>query len=403
MDSLIKEILETLEPLEIYEKSGYTPTDKAKWDRAIAWAKRTYDVWPSAYASSGASKKYKEMGGGWRKKKTSKKENLRRWHKEKWKDQEGNECGSAKTKSSKGEKNTSKVCRPSKKVSSKTPVTWKGKSKEDKEKMVNKKRSKEASTKNRYTSGGSRKAERTDYGHKKEMNQKDIQEAILQTLNEIYNSGPKLKLNESEVEVSEAFMYHVTNNIPLSENIYRPYTSEWFGLFQEARELYESDFIDLGYKDLEEFEKTDIGRFGEYITENGRKVCVPLDCPMEAGILAEAMEILGVSKNYPVIPADSNTLAEKKGKKKKDPPLNKPSKNPGSKGGKYRVFVKDGDRVKKITYGSREMSANWNNPEARKSFAARHKCAQAKDKTSAKYWSCRAHKDFGTNVSGRFW
>ena len=26
-----------------------------------------------------------------------------------------------------------------------------------------------------------------------------------------------------------------------------------------------------------------------------------------------------------------------------------------------------------------------------------------KDKTKAGYWACRAHKDFGNNVPGRFW
>ena len=30
-----------------------------------------------------------------------------------------------------------------------------------------------------------------------------------------------------------------------------------------------------------------------------------------------------------------------------------------------------------------------NNPQARKAFAARHKCAQKTDKTKASYWSCR--------------
>ena len=30
-----------------------------------------------------------------------------------------------------------------------------------------------------------------------------------------------------------------------------------------------------------------------------------------------------------------------------------------------------------------------NNPERRKSFRARHKCAQAKDRTTPKYWSCK--------------
>ena len=35
------------------------------------------------------------------------------------------------------------------------------------------------------------------------------------------------------------------------------------------------------------------------------------------------------------------------------------------------------------------MKAKINDPEARKSFAARHKCDQKKDKTKAGYWACR--------------
>ena len=100
------------------------------------------------------------------------------------------------------------------------------------------------------------------------------------------------------------------------------------------------------------------------------------------------------------------TLDEKKKKKKKkDPPLNKPTKNTGG-GKKYKVYVRSkSGGVKKITYGDSKggLKGNWNNAEARKSFAARHKCEQKKDKTTSGYWACRAHKDFGTNVPGRFW
>jgi hypothetical protein len=35
------------------------------------------------------------------------------------------------------------------------------------------------------------------------------------------------------------------------------------------------------------------------------------------------------------------------------------------------------------------MEIKRDNPKRRKSFRARHKCAQAKDRTSPKYWSCR--------------
>ena len=51
--------------------------------------------------------------------KTAKGAALKRWFKEKWTDQNGNACGSKKTKGV-------KKCRPSKRVSKKTPVTWKG-------------------------------------------------------------------------------------------------------------------------------------------------------------------------------------------------------------------------------------------------------------------------------------
>jgi hypothetical protein len=45
------------------------PTNPELWDRAIAAAKRKYDVYPSAYANAFASKWYGDKGGKWRTKK----------------------------------------------------------------------------------------------------------------------------------------------------------------------------------------------------------------------------------------------------------------------------------------------------------------------------------------------
>jgi len=45
------------------------PTKPDKWSYAVSQAKEKFDVYPSAYANAWASKKYKELGGGWRKKK----------------------------------------------------------------------------------------------------------------------------------------------------------------------------------------------------------------------------------------------------------------------------------------------------------------------------------------------
>ena len=54
---------------------------------------------------------------------------LKRWFSEDWKDQDGNECGSPK-----GDK--VKKCRPSKRVSSKTPKTWREIGSKKKKKIV---------------------------------------------------------------------------------------------------------------------------------------------------------------------------------------------------------------------------------------------------------------------------
>ena len=56
---------------------------------------------------------------------------------------------------------------------------------------------------------------------------------------------------------------------------------------------------------------------------------------------------------------------------------------------KFQVYVKDGSKTKRVTFGDPNMKIRKSNPEARRSFRARHKCATAKDKTTARYWSCK--------------
>lgn len=68
--------------------------------------------------------------------------------------------------------------------------------------------------------------------------------------------------------------------------------------------------------------------------------------------------------------------------------LNKPFLTPG-KGSKRAVYVKSGGKVKKVSFGDPNMTIKKDNPARRKSFRARHRCDTAKDKTSARYWSCK--------------
>lgn len=69
--------------------------------------------------------------------------------------------------------------------------------------------------------------------------------------------------------------------------------------------------------------------------------------------------------------------------------LNKPMRG-GSK--KSYVYVKDGNKVKKVSFGDKKMSIKKNQKGKKKSFLARHRCATPGPKTKARYWSCRAWK-----------
>ena len=168
-------------------------------------------------------------------------------------------------------------------------------------------------------------------------------------------------------KISKSVHYHVENNIPFAENIYRIHSEEFYKLFREARELYNEGLL----TELSDWDKqlleTDIGEFGVYEDKK-----VPLDIPIE--------------------------------EEEKNPPLNKPKRG-GPK--KFYVFVRDGDKIKKVTWGDTTgLSVKMNNPEARKSFAARHRCDQQKDKTKAAYWACnlpRYAKSLGMSGGGNFY
>jgi len=93
-------------------------------------------------------------------------------------------------------------------------------------------------------------------------------------------------------------------------------------------------------------------------------------------------------------PEDETDLfdAEYQGRKV---PLNKPMRGDVKK---FKVYVKDpsSGNVKKVNFGHGGTSAKRptmrirkSNPKARKSFRARHNCANPGPKTKARYWSCR--------------
>ena len=188
-------------------------------------------------------------------------------------------------------------------------------------------------------------------------------------------------LNESIAPreiLSEGLKYHIDNNKPLTEHVYRAGSQNYFDLWSEARALYSRGIIDIkNQDDLEILTETQLGEFGVY---EGKKV--PLDFIMEEVEVEEA------------------------DKKKKTPPIGKPKRG-GSK--KFYVYVrKPGGGIKKVSFGDTTgLSAKINNPDARRAFAKRHDCANKKDRTKASYWSCRLPRyakllGLKSNFSG-FW
>jgi len=125
--------------------------------------------------------------------------------------------------------------------------------------------------------GGARKADADLW--KKAKKSKDRKKK--KKKNESLNIN-RMIVTESNVMMSEGLQYHLDNQIPLSENIYRYGSEEYFKLINEVRRLYKEGKIDLSLLD-EELVKQSIGEKGLY---EGKEVW--LNVPMEEITLYEA-------------------------------------------------------------------------------------------------------------------
>ena len=112
--------------------------------------------------------------------------------------------------------------------------------------------------------------------------------------------------------------------------------------------------------------------------KGGKKVpnCVPI---------AEEYDVVNEEDYQSFIPwLKELNESEYQGRKVK---LGKPSQGDSKK---FKVYVKNPKgNVVKVNFGQKGMNIKKDNPGARKSFRARHKCDQDKPRTSAGYWSCR--------------
>ena len=187
-------------------------------------------------------------------------------------------------------------------------------------------------------------------------------------ITEIYENKIKTAIDEC-----------INRGAPLSENVFRVGSDAYFEVFKLARNLVESGYIKVDDNSYEMLMHTDIG---ETVTLKNGDV-IPLDCPLVEEEVVDEAEYKG-----------------------KDVQLNKPKRG-GPK--KYYVYVKNPKtgNVKKINFGDAGgLTAKINDPDAVKSFVARHDCKNKNDKTKAGYWACRLPrygKSLGLKGGGAWW
>ena len=186
----------------------------------------------------------------------------------------------------------------------------------------------------------------------------NLKELIKETLESYLDKT--LVLTEN-MKVSDALQYHIENGLSLTNNVFRVYSEGYFKLVNEVRELWNEGKIKLNEEDTLMVE-SDLGKkvqIGEEI--------IYLDAPF----ILEEDEVLQEAKH--------------RGKNVK---LGKPFRTPGGPK-KFAVYVKSkGGGVKKVTFGDPKLKVRNRNKGAAKSFRARHRCDQKKDRTTAGYWSC---------------
>ena len=201
-----------------------------------------------------------------------------------------------------------------------------------------------------------------------------IEKIVRKVLSEEFNRGMKLF---EDVEISDELKYHLENNLTLNENVFRIYSDSYFNLINEVRDLYQYGYIHLNNDDIWLVE-SDLGK--SVILENGETVW--LDAPIEIEEPLTEMKHRG-----------------------KNVRLNSPFRTPGGPK-KFAVYVKSpGGNVKKVTFGDPNLRVRNASKARAKSFRARHKCDQKKDRTKAGYWACnvsRYRKKLGLK-SSRSW
>jgi len=215
---------------------------------------------------------------------------------------------------------------------------------------------------------------------------------IAESMVEIRNILNRIDGVNAPVQEAESdYLYHNGKEIDQGSIVYdmQDYSD---GIFELQSAKY-ADGTELDEKELEELESTQElidWVMIDFVSESESYQPMPEGDEFDIAEDEDFEEVLGPLG----FPEDETELfdAEYQGRKV---PLNKPMRGDVKK---FKVYVKDPKtgNVKKVNFGHGGTSAKRptmrirkSNPKARKSFRARHNCANPGPKTKARYWSCR--------------
>lgn len=199
--------------------------------------------------------------------------------------------------------------------------------------------------------------------------------SLLSTINASANS-----LTAPLREHIEVVVEHDTG---VFNNHFRLLSEQFFEFIKQSRQLRDAGVVQFSEHDNQVLD-SDLGEWAEFEGEQ-----VPLDCPLTQDF------VLNEKK------------AEYDGRKVK---LRSPMRSKGPK--KFKVYVrnKETGEVNKVNFGAEDgggdLAVKLDDPEARKNFAARHKCDKRDDPLTASYWSCRLPryaKQLGLSGGGSHW
>lgn len=198
-------------------------------------------------------------------------------------------------------------------------------------------------------------------------------------------SKTNLKLLIESIVKEEKIKFLLESQLSLGDD---PATKTIYEKWKDSPELEHLDDLDSIVKII----KSNIGRLFDVPQTTFEEILAFLNPDPEKREKREKLEKAIKSAAFAIMlkNADPNATINEAKYKGRTVTLNKPFLTPdGPK--KRAVYVKNPKtgNVKKVNFGDPNMRIKKSNPKRRKSFRARHKCSQKKDRTTAGFWSCK--------------